>query len=103
MLLSRVLSKVEYPELTPVWIAVFVDILGFSVLIPLLPYFSAEYGAPPWVIGLLLSTNALFGFFSGPIWGTLSDKHGRKPMLLISQAGTRPSLAILRRARIAGG
>jgi MFS family permease len=88
MILNRVLSKVEYPELTPVWIAVFVDILGFSVLIPLLPYFSAEYGAPPWVIGLLLSTNALFGFFSGPIWGALSDKHGRKRMLLISQAGT---------------
>ena len=88
MLLKRVLAKVEYPELAPVWIAVFVDILGFSVLIPLLPYFSAEYGAPPWVIGLLLSTNALFGFFSGPIWGALSDKHGRKPMLLISQIGT---------------
>ena len=93
--LSRVLSKVEYPELSPLWIAVFIDILGFSVLIPLLPYFSARYGAPPWQIGLLLSTNALFGFFSGPIWGALSDAHGRKPMLLLSQLGTLAGFLML--------
>ena len=95
MQLRRVLARVEYPELTPVWIAVFIDILGFSVLIPLLPYFSAQYGAPPWVIGLLLSTNALFGFLSGPIWGALSDAHGRKPMLLISQLGTLAGFVML--------
>ena len=82
MQLTRVLRKIEYPQLTPLWIAVFIDILGFSVLIPLLPYFSAKYGAPPWQIGLLLSTNALFSFFSGPIWGAQSDKRGRRRMLL---------------------
>ena len=49
----------------------------------------------PWQIGLLLSTNALFGFFSGPIWGTLSDRHGRKPMLLISQLGTLAGFLML--------
>ena len=77
-----------YRELIPLWIAVFIDILGFSILIPFLPFFSQEFGMPPWQIGLLLSTNAMFGFFSGPIWGTLSDRYGRKPMLLISQFGT---------------
>jgi DHA1 family tetracycline resistance protein-like MFS transporter len=80
--------RLDYAELIPLWIAVFVDILGFSILIPFLPFFSQEYGAPAWQIGLLLSTNALFGFFSGPIWGNLSDRYGRKPMLLISQLGT---------------
>ena len=80
--------RLDYAELIPLWIAVFVDILGFSILIPFLPFFSEEYGAPAWQIGLLLSTNALFGFFSGPIWGRLSDRYGRKPMLLLSQAGT---------------
>ncbi len=95
MQLTRVLRKIEYPQLTPLWIAVFIDILGFSVLIPLLPFFSAKYGAPPWQIGLLLSTNALFSFFSGPIWGALSDKRGRKPMLLISQAGTLVGFVML--------
>jgi len=82
------MPKADYPQLTPLWIAVFIDILGFTILIPFLPFFSQEYGAPPWQIGLLLSTNALFGFISGPIWGALSDARGRKPMLLISQVGT---------------
>jgi DHA1 family tetracycline resistance protein-like MFS transporter len=80
--------RLDYAELIPLWIAVFVDILGFSILIPFLPFFSQEYNAPAWQIGLLLSTNALFGFFSGPIWGRLSDRYGRKPTLLISQLGT---------------
>jgi DHA1 family tetracycline resistance protein-like MFS transporter len=104
--------RLDYAELIPLWIAVFVDILGFSILIPFLPFFSQEYGAPAWQIGLLLSTNALFGFFSGPIWGSLSDRYGRKPMLLISQAGTlvgflmlafSNSLAMLYASRIVDG
>ena len=87
--------RLDYAELIPLWIAVFVDILGFSILIPFLPFFSQEYNAPAWQIGLLLSTNALFGFFSGPIWGSLSDRYGRKPMLLISQAGTLAGFLML--------
>ncbi len=104
--------RLDYAELIPLWIAVFIDILGFSILIPFLPFFSQEYGAPAWQIGLLLSTNALFGFFSGPMWGSLSDRYGRKPMLLISQAGTLAgflmlafsnSLAMLFASRIVDG
>jgi MFS transporter, DHA1 family, tetracycline resistance protein len=87
--------RLDYAELIPLWIAVFVDILGFSILIPFLPFFSQEYGAPAWQIGLLLSTNALFGFFSGPIWGSLSDRYGRKPMLLLSQLGTLAGFLML--------
>jgi DHA1 family tetracycline resistance protein-like MFS transporter len=87
--------RLDYAELIPLWIAVFVDILGFSILIPFLPFFSQEYGAPAWQVGLLLSTNALFGFFSGPIWGGLSDRYGRKPTLLISQLGTLAGFLML--------
>jgi DHA1 family tetracycline resistance protein-like MFS transporter len=87
--------RLDYAELIPLWIAVFVDILGFSILIPFLPFFSQEYNAPAWQIGLLLSTNAMFSFFSGPIWGRLSDRYGRKPMLLISQAGTLAGFLML--------
>lgn len=87
--------KSDFPRLRPLWIAVFVDILGFSILIPFLPFFGQAYGAPAWQVGLLLSTNALFGFFSGPIWGTLSDRYGRKPMLLLSQAGTLAGFLIM--------
>jgi DHA1 family tetracycline resistance protein-like MFS transporter len=95
MRVRRIKLKIAYPELTPLWIAVFIDILGFSILIPFLPFFSQEFNAPPWQIGLLLSTNALFSFFSGPIWGALSDVRGRKPMLLISQAGTLAGFLML--------
>jgi MFS family permease len=87
--------RLDYAELIPLWIAVFIDILGFTILIPFLPFFSNEYGAPAWKIGLLLSTNALFGFFSGPIWGSLSDRYGRKPMLLVSQLGTLAGFVML--------
>ncbi len=89
------LFKSDFPALMPLWIAVFVDILGFSILIPFLPFFGQEFGAPAWQIGLLLSTNALFGFFSGPVWGSLSDRFGRKPMLLLAQAGTLAGFLLL--------
>lgn len=92
--LARLLHY-DYPELMPLWVDVFIDVLGFSILIPYLPYFSQRYSVPAWQIGLLLSTNALFGFFSGPLWGWLSDRYGRKPILLISQFGTLAGFLIL--------
>jgi DHA1 family tetracycline resistance protein-like MFS transporter len=95
MTMFRKFFRLDYPALIPLWIAVFIDILGFSILIPFLPYFSEEYGAPAWQVGLLLSTNALFGFFAGPMWGNLSDRYGRRPMLLISQAGTLAGFLML--------
>ena len=95
MRLKKTLAILDFPELIPLWIAVFIDILGFSLLIPFLPFFSQEFDAPPWMIGALLSTNAMFSFFSGPIWGALSDRYGRKPMLLISQLGTLAGFLML--------
>jgi DHA1 family tetracycline resistance protein-like MFS transporter len=53
------------------------------------------YSSSPLVIGFLLSSNAIFGFFFGPILGKLSDKYGRKPLLLISQFGTLAGFIIL--------
>ncbi len=93
------LKFLAFPELAPLWIAVFVDILGFSILIPFLPFFSQQFDAPPWQVGLLLSTNALFGFFCGPVWGWLSDRYGRKPVLLICHLGTMIGFAMLAFAR----
>jgi DHA1 family tetracycline resistance protein-like MFS transporter len=91
--------KSDFPQLMPLWVSVFVDILGFSVLIPFLPFFGQRYGAPAWQIGLLLSTNALFSFFSGPIWGSLSDRYGRKKMLLLAQLGTLSGFLIMALSR----
>lgn len=85
----------QYPRLIPLWGAVFVDILGFSIISPFLPFFMEIYSSSPIVIGLLLSSNAIFGFFFRPILGKLSDKYGRKPLILISQFGTLAGFLIL--------
>jgi DHA1 family tetracycline resistance protein-like MFS transporter len=74
---------------------VFVDILGFSIILPFLPYFIAEFNASPVIIGFLLSSNAIFGFVFGPILSKLSDNYGRKPMMLISLGGTLIGFVIL--------
>lgn len=87
--------SMQYPRLIPLWVAVFVDILGFSIILPFLPFFMETYSSSPIIIGFLLSSNAIFGFFFGPILGKLSDKYGRKPLLLISQFGTLAGFLIL--------
>lgn len=79
----------------PLWIAVLIDILGFYIIIPFLPSFIEIYQTTPLMIGLLLATNAIFTLFFAPILGKLSDKYGRKPLLLISQAGTMTAFLIL--------
>jgi DHA1 family tetracycline resistance protein-like MFS transporter len=88
-------SKYKYRELTPLWISVFVDILGFSIILPFLPFFIAEFNASPLLIGFLLSSNAIFGFFFGPLLSRLSDSYGRKPLMLISLAGTFVGFTVL--------
>jgi MFS transporter, DHA1 family, tetracycline resistance protein len=88
-------EKYKYSQLNPLWISVFVDILGFSIILPFLPFFIAEFGASPLIIGFLLSSNAIFGFFFGPLISKLSDSYGRKPMMLISLAGTFVGFVVL--------
>ncbi|MEJ2293423.1 MAG: MFS transporter, partial [Candidatus Lokiarchaeota archaeon] len=88
-------KKKKYSQLNPLWISVFVDILGFSIILPFLPFFIAEFNASPAIIGFLLSSNAIFGFIFGPILSKLSDNYGRKPMMLISLGGTLVGFIIL--------
>jgi len=85
----------DFPDLLPLWIAVYIDILGYSLLLPFMPFFMEEYNSTPLVIGLLLATNAFFGFFSGPILGKWSDQYGRKPILLICQLGSLSAFLML--------
>lgn len=74
---------------------VFIDVLGFSLILPLLPYYAAEFQATSVIVGLLLSANALTQMIGSPILGRLSDRHGRKPLLITSIAGTVISFLIL--------
>ncbi|MBD3186496.1 MFS transporter [Candidatus Bathyarchaeota archaeon] len=86
-----ILVKKEFPTLQPLWLAVFADVLGFTLIVPLLKQIEIDFNATEIEVALVLSLNALFGFFFGPIFGKVSDKHGRKPLLLVAQAGTMGS------------
>jgi MFS family permease len=88
-------SKRKYPELNNLWIGLFVDILGFYIIIPYLPSLIITFNTTPIVLGAVLATNAVFSLFSAPMWGRLSDKYGRKPMLLIAESGTCTAFLIL--------
>lgn len=78
----------KYRNLTPLWISVFIDIIGFSLILPMAGFFVKLYQTSPVMIGLVFSINAMFSFVFGPILGKLSDKYGRRPLLLVSQFGT---------------
>lgn len=75
-------------KLIPAFLLTLVNVLGFSILMPVLPFIVESYGAPKWVFGLLLTFYSAFQFLGAPMLGAMSDSHGRKPILLISQAGT---------------
>ena len=71
-----------------IFVIVFVDLLGFSLILPLLPFYAESYQAGAFVISLLVASYAAMQFIGAPILGRLSDKHGRRPVLLISMFGT---------------
>jgi len=76
-----------FAKLFPILGITFIDILGFSILIPILPYYARHFGASYVVVGALFSTFAFCQFIAGPLWGNLSDRIGRKAVLIISQIG----------------
>jgi MFS family permease len=71
--------------LIPILGITLVDVLGFTMLIPILPYYAEHYGASPVAVGLIYSTVAFFALFASPFWGRLSDRIGRKGVLLAAQ------------------
>ena len=62
---------------------VFVDMLGFFIVLPLLPFYAEKLGADPIRVGALVSTFALAQLVTAPLWGRLSDRYGRRPMILM--------------------
>ena len=67
--------------------ALFIDMLGFGIVMPILPRYAECLGAASWQIGLLVGIFSMAQLFMLPFWGHLSDKIGRKPVLIISMMG----------------
>ncbi|MGZ3497882.1 MAG: MFS transporter [Vulcanimicrobiaceae bacterium] len=82
-------------RLVPILGITFIDIVGFSMLIPMLPYFVTHFLASDFTVGVLFSTFSLCQLISGPIWGNVSDRIGRKAVLIISQIGATIGWAML--------
>ena len=74
---------------------VFIDVLGFSLILPLLPFYAESFEASPTLVGLLLGANAITQLIGAPLIGRLSDRHGRRPLLLASISGTVLSFVLL--------
>ena len=82
-------------KLLPILGITFIDIVGFSMLLPIMPYFVTHFGMSAVFVGILLSTFSLCQLISGPIWGNVSDRIGRKRVLIISQIGATIGWAML--------
>ncbi|HWI16909.1 MAG TPA: MFS transporter [Vicinamibacterales bacterium] len=98
--------------LVVIFVTVFIDLLGFGIIIPLLPFYAESFGASAFTIGLLGTSFSLMQFLFSPIWGRWSDKIGRKPIILVGLMGSclsylalalSTSLALVFVARIVGG
>ena len=77
-----------------IFLTVFIDLVGFGIVLPLLPIYSDQFGAKGWMIGAIMASFSAMQFFFAPWWGRLSDRIGRRPVMLVSTAGAVGSYAL---------
>ena len=82
------------PSLLVIFLTVFIDLVGFGIVLPLLPIYSDQFGASGFVVGLIMASFSAVQFLFAPAWGRLSDRIGRRPVLLVSTAGAAASYAL---------
>ncbi|UCF19415.1 MAG: MFS transporter [Gemmatimonadota bacterium] len=75
-------------RLTIIFLTIFIDLIGFGIVLPLLPFYAQDFGATPLIIGLIVAIHPAMQFLFGPLWGRLSDRVGRRPILLIGLLGS---------------
>jgi DHA1 family tetracycline resistance protein-like MFS transporter len=78
-----------------IWLTIFVNLVGFGIIIPLLPFYAERFQASPLVVGLLFAIFSLCQLVASPILGDWSDRYGRRPILVLSLAGTVVSFVML--------
>ncbi|MEM8932642.1 MAG: MFS transporter [Acidobacteriota bacterium] len=78
-------KRLELSKLWVLMVTAFVDMIGFALIVPLLPYYALEFGASATTIGFLMAIFAFGQMTTAPLWGRLSDRIGRKPVLMASQ------------------
>jgi len=92
-------TKIEGKFLTRplliIFLTIFIDLVGFGIVIPLLPFYAEEMHATPLDIGLLVSSYSLMQFIFSPVWGNLSDRYGRRPILFCTIIGSSVGYWIL--------
>jgi len=71
-----------------IFLTVLIDLIGFGIVIPVLPLYAEKLGATAWQIGLLVGVYSFAQFIFSPIWGKISDRVGRRPVLIVSVIGT---------------
>ena len=77
-----------------VFLTVFLDLVGFGIVLPLLPFYATELGASPFEVGLIIASYSAMQFVFAPIWGALSDRFGRRPLLLVGLFGSAASYVV---------
>jgi DHA1 family tetracycline resistance protein-like MFS transporter len=82
-----------------IFLTILVNLVGFGIIIPLLPFYAEQFGASELVIGLLFAVFSLCQLIASPVLGTLSDRYGRRPVLIFSLAGTVLSFVLLATAQ----
>jgi len=74
------------PSLLVIFLTVFIDLIGFGIVLPMLPIYAKEFGASGFMLGLIIASFSAMQFLFAPWWGRLSDRMGRRPVLLVSTA-----------------
>lgn len=84
--MTEEIGKLELKKLWVLMVTAIIDMIGFALIVPILPFYAKEFGADAFTVGLLMASFALGTMVTAPLWGRVSDRFGRKPVLLVAQA-----------------
>lgn len=88
------MARASKASLLIIFVTVFIDLLGFGIVLPLLPLYAKYYAAEDMTLGLLMASFSAMQFLFAPLWGRISDRVGRRPILILGLAGSTVSYAL---------